>query len=261
MEFKQNTLERLQRKLVVTKAKKMAEGEIEAVLSTDDLDRHGERVSVKGLTIPKDQVIKMYYNHQTYGDALPIGKWLRIWKSNGKLVGHGVFDLEDSFAYKVYRKVQNGFIDSISIGFYPQEYDGETATWTKSELVEASVVAEPANTSAVITSKELGFTEEDFQKSLKGKLKEARLEPDQADPAEEPDDTAPEDGGADPEVKAAIDELNSRLGAVEQTLKEAAANPAKKHLIKVRLQLKQVDQSVEKANRIVKIKLKETDNV
>lgn len=261
--LKQNQLEELQTKLVVNKAK-LPEGEIEAILSTDDLDRHGEHVSINGLVIPKGQVIKMYYNHQTYGDALPIGKWTRIWKSKGKLMGHGQFDLEDAFAYKVYRKVQNGFIDSISIGFYPQEYDGETSTWTKSTLVEASIVAEPANVAAVITSKELGFTQDEFNQSLKVKLKEVKsdLEPDLADPPEEPElpetSDSEEEGATDTELKTLIDEMNSRLGAVEETLQEATANPAKKNLIKVRLALKQVGQSADQANRIIKVKLKDT---
>lgn len=249
-ELKQDELAQVQTKLVVTKAKKMGEGEIEAVLSTDDLDRHGEHVSIKGLVIPTDQVIKMYYNHQTYGEALPIGKWLKVWKSNGKLMGHGVFDLEDSFAYKVYRKIQNGFIDSISIGFYPQEYDGESSTWTKSTLVEASVVAEPANTNAVITSKELGFTEDEFKEELQTKL------------AETTEESNSEAGAVVTELKTAITELKSKVGALEAAQVAANANPATtKTLIKIRLAAKEVDKAAGDLNKVIRIKLKETHNV
>ena len=35
----------------------------------------------------------------------------------------------------------------MSIGFVPKEWDEATPTWTKSEFVEASIVAEPAKTS------------------------------------------------------------------------------------------------------------------
>lgn len=262
-------LEQVQSKLVIVKAKQMGEGEIEAVLSTDDLDRHGEHVSIKGLVVPKDQVIKMYYNHQTYGDALPIGKWVRIWKANGKLMGHGVFDLEDAFAYKVYRKVQNGFIDSISIGFYPQEYDGDSSTWTKSTLVEASIVAEPANTHAVITSKsasKLGFTEEEFKETLKVKLKEKGIEPDVADPPEhadpvfdDDDDESNKDGVATTEIKAALTELKSKVEALEVAHEAANPNPATKTLIKVRLAAKEVDKAVGDLNKVIRIKLKESN--
>lgn len=255
MEFKQNTLERQATKLTVVKAKTLPHGQFEAVLSTDDLDRHGEHVSIKGMAIPKDQVIKMYYNHETAGMNLPIGKWLKVWKSDGKLMGLGEVDLEDDFAVKVYKKVLNGFIDSISVGFYPQEYDGETSTWTKSELVEASVVAEPANVNARITSKDLGFTQEEFTEALTVKLK-------QVTPDEQVDitETSSKDGAADlTEIKAAIDNLNSRQGALEEAFKAANENPTQKNLIKVRVSLKQVDQSVEKANQIVRVTLKETN--
>lgn len=330
MNFKQDTLERQQTKLVIQKAKELPHGQFEAVLSTEDIDRHGEIVSIKGIQVPKDQVIKMYYNHQTNGDALPIGKWLKIWKKNGVLMGLGEVDLEDDFALKVYKKVKNGFIDSISIGFYPQEYDGETATWTKSTLVEASVVAEPANTSAKITSKELGFTQEEFEQSLTVKLKQAEESSDEEDGEEEAtvevkqivkgavqdvlttpskyklmrpyydvvsafeqtyyksttpttdfkellDETisllkkisngtydltkdAGNTSGAniDPEMKSAVEELKSRIGAVEEAVKGTTDNPAI-NLIKVRVAAKQVDQAAEELNKTLKVKLKETN--
>jgi len=175
MEFKLDNLERQVTKLVVLKDTKLPHGQFEAVLSTDQLDRHGEIVDVKGMVIPKDQVIKMYYNHQTSGDSLPIGLWLKIWKTqDGKLMGRGQIDVNDPFAMMIYSKIQNGFIDSISVGFYPKEFDGDTSTWTKSELVEASVVAEPANVGAKITAKELGFSADEFEQSLKVKLAETK---------------------------------------------------------------------------------------
>lgn len=246
---------------------KLPEGQIQAVLSTDALDRHGERVDIKGISVPKNQTIKMYYNHQTSGDALPIGKWLKIWKSGNKLMGQGEFDMNDPFATMVYQKVLNGFIDSISIGFYPKEFDADTTTWTKSELVEASVVAEPANPEATITSKELGFTAEEFDEKLKVKLAEKQLEPDPAEPAEEPElpedepeeiVEAPKDGGAEEtELKTAIDVLYSRMDSVEDALEAATDAPTMKNLIKVRVALKQVDQAAETANKIVRIQLKE----
>lgn len=264
-ELTQNTLEHLQSTLVITKGKKVEEGQFEAVLSTDDLDRHGEHVSVAGLVIPKNQVIKMYYNHQTYGEALPIGKWLKVWKSGGKLMGLGEIDMEDQFAVKIYKKILKGYIDSISIGFYPQEFDSENTTWTKSTLVEASVVAEPANTAAVITSKELGYTEEEFNESLKVKLKEVTksdAEQDEADPPEE--EPLPEqisvDGADSAEVKSIIEDLKSRVGALESAHEASNENPTTKNLIKVRLAAKEVDKTVEEINKVIKVKLKDSQN-
>lgn len=262
MKLKLNSLARQQAPLTIVKAKNQTYGQFEAVLSTEDLDRHGEIVSIKGLEIPKNQVIKMYYNHETSGGNLPIGKWLKVFKKDGKLMGLGEIDTEDEFAVKVYKKVLKGIIDSISIGFYPTEYDGETSTWTKSTLVEASVVAEPANVNAVITSKELGFTPDEFTTSLKVKLKEAEVEeitePVETEPiVEEPETPSDESGAGElAELKAAIEVLNSRQGALEDAMKAATENPAKKNVEKVRFVLKQVGQSAEQANRIIKVSLK-----
>jgi len=333
MEFVKNNLARIQSATTITKAKSLPNGQFEAVLSTEDLDRHGERVSIKGLEIPKNQIIKMYYNHETNGENLPIGKWLKVYKKNNQLVGLGEVDLEDEFAVKVYKKIMGGFIDSISIGFYPQEYDGENSTWTKSTLVEASVVAEPANVNAQIFNKDLGFTQAEFKKLLKVKLKDAEEDPELPEetvPVEEnvtvkrlsrkgmvtdilttpkkyelmddyydviyafeeafysPDtdvsqfstllneaigllqkvsdgtiDQIEEPTGASgskvlSEVKSAIDVLNLRQGALEEAMKAANENPAKKNVEKVRFVLKSVGQSVEQANRIIKVTLKET---
>lgn len=359
MEFTKDKLAKAKSTLTVVKAKDLPHGQFQAVLSTDNLDRHGEVVSIKGIDVPKDQVIKMYYNHETNGSSLPIGKWNKIWKSNdGKLLGQGEVDLEDDFAIKVYKKIQKGYIDSISIGFYPTEFDGDTSTWTKSTLVEASVVAEPANVQARITSKDLGFTAEEFKKSLKVKLKTVEETdspfigedgtPDEEvvkDPAtygltapkkkldtavrnkfadallkggvadvlnqedkwqqmedfwdviyafsdayynedakvtdfntllsecitilqtiidgnyqyeDEQDKSAASGAGEMTEVKSAIEDLKSSVGALEDAAKASSESPAIKTLIKLRLAGKQVDKTAEHVNRIVRIKLKES---
>lgn len=260
-ELKIDKLEQANSTLVVTKAKSLGEGEFEAVLSTSDLDRHGEKVSISGLLIPKDQVIKMYYNHQTYGEALPIGKWNKIWKLNGKLMGRGEIDMEDDFALKIYNKIKKGYIDTISIGFYPQEYDGENVTWTKSTLVEASVVAEPANVAAKITSKELGFTPEEFKSSLRVKLKEAGVDEKVVD-QELKDDTLldknDEDADQSNEIKAAVEDLQKQVSELTNKIDKFNEEPSKTNIVKVRLSAKQADKLTDNLNRIIKVKLKES---
>ena len=255
-QLKIDKLEQANSTLVITKAKSLGEGEFEAVLSTDDLDRHGEKVSIKGLAIPKDQVIKMYYNHQTYGDALPIGKWNKIWKINGKLMGQGEIDMEDDFAAKIYNKIKKGYIDTISIGFYPTEYDGDNVTWTKSTLVEASVVAEPANVAAKITSKELGFTQEDFTKSLKVKLKEAGVDTSVIDDTLSNKDD--KDADQSIEIKAAVEGLEQQVKELTNKLNEFTEAPTKSNIVKVRLSAKKADKLTDELNRIIKVKLKES---
>lgn len=282
MEFKQNTLEHIKTSFKVVKAKELPAGQFEAVLSTADLDRHGEVVSIKGLAIPKDQVIKMYYNHETNGASLPIGQWDKIWKSkDGKLMGRGKIDLLDDFEVKIDKKIKLGTLDSISIGFYPQEFDGESSTWTKSTLVEASVVAEPANVNARITSKELGFTEAEFNKSLVVKLADELFVGEEGKPAKEvvqdpatydlkpPEQSEPaidqnseeaiEDGDSITELKAAFEELKSKFGALEAAVKASDEEPAMKTLlIKARTAGKEVDKKAEELNTVLRVKLKES---
>lgn len=242
--LKQNELAHVQSQFTIDK-KEMSEGEFEAVLSTDSLDRHGEKVSIKGMVIPK-RTIRMYFNHIKYGEMLPIGVWTRIWKTkDGVLMGRGKIDLVDDFERKIAAKIKSGTIDSISIGFVPKEWDTTTDTWTKSELSEASVVNEPANPEAVITQKSEA---EELDKSFKEKLeKTEESEEYNEDERDEVMKSALE----------AIEKLKSKVGALEDAAKAANDGQSMKELIKVRLAGKEVDKSAESINTILKIKLKE----
>jgi len=240
---------------VTKKLQDLEEGQFQAVLSTSDIDRHGEIVSISGIIIPKDQTIKMYYNHQTYGENMPIGKWIRVWKQNGVLMGIGEIDMEDEFAVKIYKKILKGYIDSISIGFYPQEFDGETITWTKSTLVEASVVAEPANVAAKITQKELKELES-IERSIKLSLKKKGVDIEKlrvtftsntdSDANKSPDD-----------IEAAVKDLTNRVKSVEDAHKQSIDEPSKRNIISFRLTAKQADKAVEVLNKAIKFKLSE----
>lgn len=252
--LKQNDVANVTTVIVVNKkAQNLEEGQFEAVLSTSDLDRHGEHVSIAGLTVPKGQTIKMYYNHQTYGDAMPIGKWLKIWKQNGVLMGLGEIDMDDPFAAKIYNKILKGYIDSISIGFRALEFDGENDTWTKTTLVEASVVAEPANVAARVTQKELA----EFNESLKESLLKKGVDKKIIDDTFSGNTDKNADKSTD-EIKAAVKDLTDRVKAVEDAHQETIENPTeKKQIIKLRLAGKQADKSVERLNTVIRIKLAE----
>jgi len=250
MTLKKNQLERINTTLTIVKSDELPEGQFDAILSTEDLDNHGEKVSIGGLQIPKNKTIRMYWNHDKYGKLLPIGKWIRVWKQDGKLYGRGQIDMEDEFAVKVYKKILAEVIDSISIGFKPLEYDTREDMWTKSILTEASVVSEPANESAVITNKKLGFTQEEFDEQAK---KKAELEK-----SRKPEKDDIEAGDVDADIVAAIEELKSRVGAVEDAQNASTENPAMVQKIRVRMAAKEVDKAANKLNRIVKVKLMES---
>ncbi len=63
------------------------------------------------------------------------------------------------------------------------------------------------------------------------------------------------------EIKSAIEQLKSRLGAVEAAHAEPTDVPSTKQLIKVRMAAKQVDKAAGELNKVLRIKLKETNNV
>lgn len=134
----------------------MAKKEKTFVLSDESINTYGFRVLTEG--IDTSEFAKnplMFYNHNTYN--LPIGKWDSIEKKDGKLFATGIFDTEDEMGAKVAQKVEQGFLNAVSIGFdvietsaeSPFVLQGQTRpTITKAKLNEVSVVNFPANRNA-----------------------------------------------------------------------------------------------------------------
>jgi HK97 family phage prohead protease len=104
--------------------------------------------------------------HSVYGgrDWNPdnfIGRWENIRLEGGELIGALHFEDEDTnpLAEKLYRKVQNGTINAVSVGFIPngghygeeEEARGgknETYYYDSAELIEVSLVGIPSNKNA-----------------------------------------------------------------------------------------------------------------
>lgn len=141
--------------------KQVNEGVIEAIVgSSNVLDRQGEIIDQGGWDIKnfqKNPVI--LWGHNVRGDRPPIGKALKVWKDGEgkgqKLMFKVQFDLQDSFAAEIYRKVKDGFVNTVSVGFMPMER--EDNRYTKAELLELSFVPVPANPEAVVVMREMGI--------------------------------------------------------------------------------------------------------
>lgn len=136
---------------IIEKAKKLAEGEIEFIVSTNALDAHGERIDVSGISLKdyqKNPVILWAHN----GFDLPIAKATKIWKSKGKLMAKAQFDMDDMFPRKVYSKIVNGFLNAVSIGGQVDEWSEDGVTIKKMNMKEFSVVSIPANPEALATA-------------------------------------------------------------------------------------------------------------
>lgn len=248
----------------ITKGKKLPEGTFEAVIATDDLDRHGEHVSIKGMKIEKDRTYKVYYNHQTSGDSLPIGVYEKLWKRGNKLMGRfKLFTEEYDFAGLVARLIKAGGLDSMSVGFLPKEFDAETATWTASDFMEGSVVAEPANVQAIITSKSLDIDAKEFEAEAKKFIK---LKSEDAEEAEEGPETEEEVEEVEKslveqiesledeeEIKQVYEALKAKTAAVGKAVDDLAQNPTESNVRKVKLHLRSIKGEADTMTHITKL--------
>lgn len=122
-----------------------------AVASSAKEDRHGEIVSVEGWDIKnykKQPRILWAHDH-----SIPaIGKATKVWidgKGKGaKLMFEMVFQEVTELGRAAKKLVEDGFIDTFSVGFLPREMEGNT--FTEQELLEISLVNVPANPEAMI---------------------------------------------------------------------------------------------------------------
>ena len=97
----------------------------------------------------RERPVRMRWNH--YGDV--IGKWTKIKEDEKGLYVEGELTPGHSKATDVYASLKHGAIDGLSIGYRVKEYsliDNERRLLKEIDLVEISVVEEPADLAARI---------------------------------------------------------------------------------------------------------------
>jgi len=120
----------------------------------DGVDSYGDTIisGAYAKTLKKrDRTVKMRWNH--YGPV--IGKWTEMREDERGLYVKGELTPGHSVAGDVLASLKHGAIDGLSIGFYPVKYKEDEEgkrTLQEIELVEISVVEEPADLSARITA-------------------------------------------------------------------------------------------------------------
>ena len=136
--------------------KDLGEGMLEAIITTNSIDRHNEAIDTNGISYKgyMDNPVVLY-GHDYEG--LPIGKTLKITKQQGsKLKARFQLAIEEyPFAATVYSMIKAGYINAVSIGGIVQQWSDDYRTILKMEMVEFSVVPVPANSEAIITSRSL----------------------------------------------------------------------------------------------------------
>lgn len=138
---------------IIEKASKLGEGEVDFVVSTGDLDAHGERINVKGIDYKRylkgNNVI--LWSHDSFN--LPIGNAIKMWVEDDKLMARAKFYLKDDFPRKVYQYILDGVLKAVSIGGMVEEWGSDGMTISKMVMKEFSVVSVPANEYALVANK------------------------------------------------------------------------------------------------------------
>lgn len=128
---------------------------LEAIFSTADEDRHGDKV-MQNFDLRAFKKNPVLLNSHNYGDATEtIGKIKPISVKDGRLQGKVKFAVaENPKAKIIFDLYAGGYLNTFSIGFIPLEFnDDDRAVIEKSELLEVSAVSVPANARALAKSK------------------------------------------------------------------------------------------------------------
>jgi HK97 family phage prohead protease len=126
---------------------KAGDGSFTAIASTATKDRHGEVVSVDGWDLKnfkKNPVLLWAHDH-----TIPaIGRATKVWVTDGKLMFKGVWQDITDMGKAAKQLVDEGIINSFSVGFLPSDMEGNK--YLKQELLEISLVNVPANPDAMM---------------------------------------------------------------------------------------------------------------
>ena len=164
-----------------------AAGPVTFVLSTDEVDRHGDVVSADGWRLEayrENPVLLWAHNYQHPA----IGRAVSVWTEPHRLLAKVEF-APSAFAQEVATLYAAGFQWGVSVGFRPirweERRDSRTGAlaglrYLEQELLEVSAVPVPANRSALRRDAEDALTltlsqrEREFSEALVAELRAAR---------------------------------------------------------------------------------------
>ena len=115
---------------------------------------YGFRVLTAGINLTRFNDNPVCLNNHSNSTKDVLGEWISLETKNGQLTAEPDFDTEDTDGKEVVRKVENGKIKGCSIGIIidPDKMllvDGELIL-SECELLEASIVAVPSNSKAIV---------------------------------------------------------------------------------------------------------------
>lgn len=139
------------------------------------VDSYGDTIDPKAYDqtlISRERPVRMRWNH--FGPV--IGKWLDIRADSKGLYVNGQLTPGHSTAVDVYASMKHGAIDGMSIGYIPRlvEERGEGRRLLKQiDLIEISVVEEPADLGAKIESVKSVFSEASSIREIEAALRDS----------------------------------------------------------------------------------------
>jgi HK97 family phage prohead protease len=173
---------KIEQKLLLTESIELKfdaeQGTFEGYASVfNGVDSYGDSIApgaYKKTLRKRDRAVKMRWNH--YGPV--IGKWTEMREDDKGLYVKGELTPNHSVASDVLASLKHGAIDGLSIGFYPSKYkedeDGKR-TLQEIDLVEISVVEEPADLNARITNVKAAIEDATSLKEIEEVLKDSGL--------------------------------------------------------------------------------------
>lgn len=176
-------MENLERKLLALDAAEFKfdakTGLISGYASTfNGVDSYGDTIAPGAFTETlqdRDRPVRMRWNH--FGPV--IGKWTDMHENQRGLFVKGELTPGHSVAEDVKASLSHGAIDGLSIGFFVKEYEVDEEekrrTIKKADLVEISVVEEPADLRARVTQIKSMIDEARSLKDVEAILRDAGL--------------------------------------------------------------------------------------
>lgn len=208
-------------------------GVIAVAVATDNtIDRDGEIVDASGLDTKNfERNPVLLYAHDYRSD--PIGKVLEIRKEGDRVLFQPQLAIDISPRAKMYfEMIKAGILNAFSIGFIPKEWsdranpDGSTTrVFTKTELLEISLVPVPANPSALVLARSFAKSVSDPDESKAAEEIVTELEKNEGAedvpaPSEAPvDEPAPSAAPADDTAEKIAAEVKEQLAPIHELLK------------------------------------------
>ncbi len=156
---------------------------LEFIGSTESVDRVGDVIEAAGWQLKNFKTNPVFLWAHKY-DMPPVGKAMRVWKSEGKLKFQIEFADAETYAFAdtIFKLYQGGFLNAVSVGFEPLEWEdieikdkdeedsdilhlmGRGRRYKKQDLLELSAVPVPANAEALMSAREAGvITVKEFE--------------------------------------------------------------------------------------------------